>query len=746
MKFPREEYPFKTLERLGYSRRKCKVCEKNFWSKNIRDYCDDDECRVKLGLPAYGFLGTPIGKQMNYAQCWQTFAEIFKKFGHTPIKRYPVLARWRDDVTFVEASIYDFQPYCVSGEVDPPANPLIVPQFCLRFNDVENVGVTGRHFTGFIMVGQHVFNRPGNFIYFKDEAISYIHTLLTEGFEIPEDMIFYHEDAWEGGGNAGPSIEAFVGGIEILNQVYMQYRVEESESGEKRLAELETKVIDMGAGLERFPWVLNGSKTAYEVVFPEALDYLGRFNLSFREKVVLADHTRTLLVALFDGALPSNAGGGYNLRKILRSCFAILRKSGQNADLVELMRIHSKMEIFPELRKADFAVLGETLAEEERKYKEMISQGKKIIKKIDNFDLETLRQLYESQGITPEIIKELKPEIEIPPEFYQEEQAALEKEGGKSKGKAACSKPVFDLSGVPETEKAYYNKETRGVAKVLKVIGDWVVLDRTIFYPKSGGQDADFGFINEHKVVEVIKQGNHVFHRLDTAVFEEAVSQPLLQKCPLKAGTPVELNVDFSRRKQLMQHHTGAHIINGACRRVLGAHAQQAGAEKQTDKAHLDIYHFKKLTDEEIDEIEKLANECIKSGYSVIEKCYCRTDAEQKYGFEIYQGGAVPGKEIRTIRLGQMGNEKEKDWDAEACGGLHLDNTREAELIVITGVKKIQDAITRIEFLAGAAAKNYVEAMEGYLKESAEVLGCPEDRVFEESQKLFEDWKKARKR
>ncbi|MGC9310961.1 MAG: alanine--tRNA ligase, partial [Candidatus Aenigmatarchaeota archaeon] len=148
-------------------------------------------------------------------------------------------------------------------------------------------------------------------------------------------------------------------------------------------------------------------------------------------------------------------------------------------------------------------------------------------------------------------------------------------------------------------------------------------------------------------------------------------------------------------------------------------------------------------------EIERLANECVKSGYKVIEKCMCRTDAEQKYGFEIYQGGAVPGKEIRTIRIGQIEEEKtgkEGDWDAEACGGLHLDNTSEAELIVITGVKKIQDAITRIEFLAGNAAKNYVEAMEGYLKESAEVLGCSEDKVFEESQKLFKDWKKARKK
>ncbi|MBN2095492.1 MAG: alanine--tRNA ligase [Candidatus Aenigmarchaeota archaeon] len=738
--FPKEEYPSKTLEKIGFGRRQCRVCGRFFWSKFPRDYCDDDECRVKLGLPAYGFLGKPMGKKLNYDECWKTFVSVFRKFGHTPIKRYPVLARWRDDVTFVEASIYDFQPYCVSGEVEPPANPLLVPQFCLRFNDLENVGVTGRHYSGFIMVGQHVFNRPGNFIYFKDEALGYLFELFTEGMGIPEENIFLHEDAWEGGGNAGPSIEFFVGGIELANQVYMQYKVLQDETGEKKLVELETKVIDMGAGLERFPWVLNGTKTSYEVVFPEALKYLENTKLSFKEKVILADHTRTLFIALFDGALPSNTGGGYNLRKILRQCFSILRKTGEKVDLVELMKIHSNWKIFPELKKADFKLIADIILEEEKKYKEMIAQGIQIVKKTEKFDLETLRRLYESNGITPEIIKDIKPEVEIPADFY----AAREK-----KKERAASGEVFDTKGLPDTEKRYYEGETKGVAKVLRVIGDYVVLDRTVFYPRSGGQDCDLGLLNKHKVLEVIKQGNIVLHKIDIGVFDMATCPDHPGKCGLKEGTPVEMKVDKARRLQLTQHHTGAHIINGACRRVLGAHAQQAGAEKTVEKAHLDIYHYKKVTDEEVEEIERLANQCIHDGLDVIGKCMCRTDAEQKYGFEIYQGGAVPGKEIRTIRIGQLkegGADKIDDWDAEACGGLHLKNTREAELIIITGVKKIQDAITRIEFVAGAAARRYAGRMEAALKECADVLGCPEDKVFEESEKLFEEWKGARKK
>ncbi len=705
MQFKKEEYPYRTLERLGFKRNKCRICGNYFWSKNIRDFCDD-ECRIKAGLPKYGFIKSPVGKKQNYVECWQTFVRIFKKFEHTIIKRYPVLARWRDDVFFVEASIYDFQPYCVSGEVEPPANPLLVPQFCLRFNDLENIGITGGHYSGFIMVGEHVFNKPERLIYFKEEGILYIYKLLTEGFKIPSEEIFFHEDSWEGGGNAGPCIEFFVRGLELGNQVYMQYKI----VGNK-LVELETKVIDMGAGLERFPWVLNGTKTSYEVVFPEVLKYLNQFNLTEKEKIILADHTRTLLIALFDSALPSNISGGYNLRKILRKCFSILRKNNLEVDLVKLMKIHSKeFKIYPKLRRANFDFIEDILKEEEKKYLETIRNAITIVKKIEKFDEETLKRLYQSRGITPEIIKEVKPEVKIPKIDFSNKSKKKEKE-----------RP-FNLSGLPETEKLYYTSKTRTVAKVLKIVGDYAILDRSVFYPRSGGQDYDSGFIGENKVLEVINQGNIILHKVGRK---------------LKEGTIVEIVVDKERRKQLMQHHTGAHIISGAVRKILGEHVLQAGAEKKVDKAHLDIFHYKKISDREIEEIEKLANSCIKEGRKILIRWIDRTEAEQKYGFKIYQGGAVPGKEIRIVEI--------KDWDVEACGGLHLENTREADIIVIKGVKKIQDSVLRIEFLAGKAARNYLLKVEGILKESSKILDCREEHVFEKTKELFEEWKKKRK-
>ena len=125
---------------------------------------------------------------------------------------------------YVAAGIFCFQPYCVTGELDPPANPLVCPQFCVRFNDLDNIGVTGRHYSGFIMMGNQVFNYKDNFKYFKDECLEYHHRWLTETLQIDADEITYIEDVWAGGGNLGPSIEFFVRGLEVGNMVFMQYK------------------------------------------------------------------------------------------------------------------------------------------------------------------------------------------------------------------------------------------------------------------------------------------------------------------------------------------------------------------------------------------------------------------------------------------------------------------------------------------------------------------------------------------
>src|SRR3990167_9193965 len=261
---PDKYYATSVLKEEGFSRRQCGICSRFYWTVHPDSkVCGDPACSG-----GFRFInGTPARKKLGYIEVWKEFSEHFRKRGYTPIRRYPVAARWRDDTDFVQASIYDFQPYVVSGEVEPPANPLVVPQFCLRFNDIDNVGITGAHYTGFVMIGQHAFMHPEQWNqakYFRD-----IHSWLKKGLGLPNKEITFHEDAWAGGGNFGPCMEFFSRGVELGNQVYMMY--EQTDDGRK---DLQLKVLDMGMGMERNAWFSQGATTVYDATFPYVMKNL----------------------------------------------------------------------------------------------------------------------------------------------------------------------------------------------------------------------------------------------------------------------------------------------------------------------------------------------------------------------------------------------------------------------------------------------------------------------------------------
>ena len=151
----------------------------------------------------------------------------------------------------------------MTGELDPPANPLICPQFCVRFNDLDNIGITGRHYSGFIMLGIQVFNYPGKYHYFKEECTEFNYNWLVQELGISPDEITFIEDVWAGGGNCGPCIEYFVGGLEVGDMVFTQFKTYHDGT----LEELPTTVIDTGIGLERIPWLINGTATSYMDTF-----------------------------------------------------------------------------------------------------------------------------------------------------------------------------------------------------------------------------------------------------------------------------------------------------------------------------------------------------------------------------------------------------------------------------------------------------------------------------------------------
>ncbi|MBT4697206.1 alanine--tRNA ligase, partial [Candidatus Woesearchaeota archaeon] len=183
---------------------------------------------------------------------------------------------------------------------------------------------------------------------------------------------------------------------------------------------------------------------------------------------------------------------------------------------------------------------------------------------------------------------------------------------------------------------------------------------------------------------------------------------------------------------------TATHVINAAARKILGPHINQAGAKKTTEKAHLDITHYSTLTEKELEDIETESNRIVQEDVPVHKMFLPRDEAERKYGLEIYQGGAVPGQEIRIVEIPEI--------DVEACGGTHLNSTKEIEKIKIIKATKIQDGIVRLEFTAGKAAEKTESAESGILEESAKLLNCKETQLPGRAEELFTIWKKVVKK
>ncbi|MFH1583697.1 MAG: alanine--tRNA ligase [Actinomycetota bacterium] len=760
-------YNMDTLKQEQFHRKKCSKCGINFWTRDTsRIICGDSACIGK-----YEFIGNPPTKKaLEYTDVWKRFAKTLGKLGYTEIPRYPVIARWRDDTWFTEASIYCFQPYVISGEVKPPANPLVIPQPSLRFNDIENVGITGSHYTCHTHMGQHAFVSPTKFR--PDTYLKHIYIWLTEGLNIPKDEIIFHEDVWAGGGSFGPCMEYFVRGLELGNQVYQQFK--ETPTGSQRLP---LSVLDMGAGLERKAWITQKTPTSYDVVFgPLVKKYSKKFGLKYDEKLFakfaeyagtlnineitdvnkaweaiskkinikpeelketleplsafysILDHTRALLFAIADGALPSNSGGGYNLRVILRRTLKFKEKFAWNFDIVEMMRDHANIlkPMYPELI-ASIPDIERVIRIEEEKYKESRKQSLQALnntlnkqKSVTNNDL---IKLYDSQGILPEDVKTLAEErnikINIPDNFYSQVASTHMHEIKKK------NLNVKDLK-LPPTKLLFYDDEytKEFIAIVQKVMDRFVVLDKTLFYPTQGGQLCDLGYIQGIKVVNVEKWGPVIVHELE-------------KKPNFKAKQKVIGKIDWERRYAMMKHHTATHVINGLARQMLGNHIWQAGSYVAPDKARLDITHYETLTFEQLQELERRANQIETDSLKVAKAFVDKDKAEKMYGFRLYQGGAIPGSSLRILNI--------EGLDVEACGGTHVNNTSEIGFIKILGIKKIQDGVVRLEYCAGKPAIEKIQQLERISRDACSIFGVTPEQMPKTCDRFFTEWKAQKK-
>ena len=755
---------------MGFARRKCGSCEKFFWTLDGgRQFCPDHE--------NYSFIGRPpTKKKLDYVGAWKETEKFFHGNGHSVVRRYPVACRWRDDLYFTIASIVDFQRVVGSKVVfELPANPLVVPQMCLRFNDIENVGLSGRHYTSFCMVGQ-VCNADAEGGYWKDRCIELDYGMLTQCLGISPEEITFVEDVWMGAGAFGCSLEYFVRGLELGNAVFTEF-----EGTEDDYRVMPNKIIDMGAGLERFSWITMGTPTSYDCCFGPVVDKMLQATGTERNQEILsryfgavsskleqagtmrelkslvakemrideekldqmvapheaiytvADHVRTLAFAISDGALPSNVGGGYNLRVILRRALSILERLGWSgirvADIAD-MHIDYLSQMYPEL--ADHREDVRTILDLEasryvgsRERMNLTAGSLKEGKKQAELTVEDLIRLYESDGITPDYLLEQGVIQFVPTTFYTklaDLHSASKAAGGQT------GKPIHGLDGIAPTELLYYSDESirEFEARVLAVVDNkFVVLDKTAFYPRGGGQEPDTGEIEGAKVVEVVKQADIVIHRVDDA-------------SGLANGRKIQARVNGRRRDLVTKHHTATHVLNSSSRNTLGSWVWQNSAFKEESYGRLDITHHSALSKDEVQKIELRANSVIRSNKPVIIKSYERGEAEKKFTFRIYQGGVVPSSTVRIVNI--------DDWDVEACGGTHVRNTGEIGLVKITKSERIQDGVVRLEFVAGEAAVSYVQQQENRLTSIAQSLGSSREKVLESFDRAMDESDAAKKK
>ncbi|MFB6111163.1 MAG: alanine--tRNA ligase [Halobacteriaceae archaeon] len=787
------EYRLDYFDERGFQRRECRECGDFFWTLDPdRETCGEPPCGE------YGFIDTPsLDREYSMAEMREAFLSYFEQLGHGIIDPYPVAAhRWRDDVLLTQASIYDFQPHVTSGKSPPPANPLAVSQPCIRMNDIDNVGKTGRHTMAFEMMGHHAFNADPDSeyayegeVYWKEECVQYcVEFFETLGVDAEEVVLI--EDTWTGGGNAGPSFEVIYRGAELATLVFMYMETDPTGDIEikgEQYVEMDRRIIDTGYGLERWTWVSQGTPTVYEAIYPEMIDFLkenaglehteaeaqlvheaaklaGHMDIDEAEDMetaratiaqeldvdvrrltalmepletiyAIADHCRTLAYMFGDGIVPSSAGAGYLARMVLRRTERLVDDVGVDAPLDELVDMQAER-----LGYENRDTIRDIVRTEERKYREALERGERRVRQLaseyaqrdEPIPPTELVELYDSHGLQPDIVEDIAAEVgasvDVPDDFYSLVAARHDSEADESAASAGTSR----IEDLPETDRLYYDDQygTEFEAMVLDVFereeNYEVVLDQTMFYPEGGGQPADHGTLSNDEmsvdVVDVQERNGVIFHRTT--------------EDPGK-GDFVRGKLDVDRRRRLMRHHTATHVIGHAAREVLGEHVRQAGAQKGTDSARLDITHYERLDPETIQEIERVANEIVMADSPVESEWPGRHEAEAEHGFDLYQGGIPTGTEIRLIHV---------DEDVQACAGTHVRRTGEIGSIKVRSTERVQDGVERLVFAAGEAAIEYAQETEAALRAAANTFDVEPQEVPATAQRFFEEWKERGKR
>jgi len=731
---------------------------------------------------------------MNYltgSQIRKMFLDFFKEKGHAVEPSAPLVPYEDPSLLWINSGVATLKKY-FDGRVIP-ANPRITnAQKSIRTNDIENVGKTARHHTFFEMLGNFSIGD-----YFKVEAIEWAWEFLTNknwiGFEpellsvtihpeddeayeiwhkkigIPEERIIRLEgNFWDiGEGPSGPNSEIFYdrgpeygddptdpelypGGeneryLEVWNLVFSQF----NHNPDGTYTPLPKKNIDTGMGLERMASVVQNVPTNFDtdLFMPiirateqiSGVQY-GKDNERDVAFKVIADHIRTVAFAVGDGALPSNEGRGYVLRRLLRRAVRYAKQININRPFMyELVPVVGEImdDFYPQVKeKSDF--IQKVIKNEEERFHETLHEGLAILSSVikkekekgsDTIPGSDVFRLYDTYGFPVELTEEYAEEdgMKIDHDGFE-----IEMEQQRERARAArldvdsmqVQGTVLGELKVESQFVGYENLQTNSSVVAIIKNGQLVeaaqsgeevqlILDKTPFYAESGGQIADRGLLSGSDVTVKVRD-------VQKAPNGQNLHKAIIESGTLKINQEITAAIDRENRVKIIKNHTATHLLHQALKDVLGTHVNQAGSLVEPDRLRFDFSHFGQVKPEELEQVEQIVNQQIWKNIEVDISLKAIAEAKEMGAMALF--GEKYGEIVRVVRVG--------GYSLELCGGCHVPNTAVIGLFKIVSEGGIGAGTRRIEAVTGEAAYHLLNEQVGLLKEAAEKLKTgPKDIV-----------------
>ncbi|MDA3852049.1 MAG: alanine--tRNA ligase [Spirochaetaceae bacterium] len=728
---------------------------------------------------------------MTSKEIRKQFLNFFKSKDHTIVPSAPAVPQDDPTLMFTNAGMNQFKDVFL-GHGSRKYTRAADTQKCIRVsgkhNDLEEVGRDGYHHTFFEMLGNWSFGD-----YYKKEAMTWAWELLTQVFKLDKERLYitvyktddqamelwkgisgFGEDRilrfdekdnfWEMGevGPCGPCSEIHYDRtpdksgaklvnadhedvIEIWNLVFIQHNRKQDGS----LEDLPAKHIDTGMGFERLTSIIQNTKTNYDTdIFLPILNKVAQLSgVPYQQGPegtphrVIADHIRMITFSIADGALPSNVGRGYVVRRVLRRAARFGRMIGlDDAFLYKLLETLCELygETFPELPgQLDF--IRQVIKSEESSFKKNLDRGillfdefakdlKKggIISGVDAF------KLYDTYGFPVDMTNQMAEErgFTIDMKAYQ-----TELEAAKERSRETVGTVTADWVILKESDNApflgYDHTETEVEIARYRPTGEedeeqrdiyQVMLTQTPFYAESGGQVGDCGTINAE---------SFTLRVLDTQKIDgQNVSLAVIISGEISGGE-AQAQVDSTKRDRTKKNHSATHLMHQALKDVLGDHVQQKGSMVSPELYRFDFSHFEGMTAEQIRLVETKVNEKIQANYQLVTEVLPIEEAKAKGAQALF--GEKYGDKVRVVSMG--------DYSMELCGGTHVKATGDIGLFKILSEGSISAGIRRIEGVTGMGAFNYINQQEDLVKDISAALKCPAEETPERVSSLQEKYK-----